>query len=300
MPKRVIVDAPTEQTKRVSLRWDSPDGARDVVGHLIAANADWLVILPEDRGPVWVPRPEARNMRDVPERKVLPASAPEALQRVLDKTWPGSRRARLGGWVLRQGAGSSWRANSVLAAGDPGVEFAEAHRLAAEWAGGPVRLQVVIGSPTQAQGKAAGLKVAQLTRVMTLNIGERWAVDVPSIRVTDAPDDSWLAGWDHGGDEARRQELTAAPASYLRLGSEAIGRVAFFGGWAVLTDIEVAPASRGRGLGRTVTKALLSHAAKQGVSHVALQVQQTNNVAVKLYETLGFVEHHRYGYLLGA
>ncbi len=297
MNRPLIVDAPTSESQRVSLRWESADGASDVVGHVVAANTDWVVVLPQDRPAVWVPQAEARNLRRVPERTVLPTSSADSLQRILDRTWPGTRRARLGGWILRDGPDDSFRANSVLASGDPGVEFDEALRLVREWQGGPVRLQVVIGSDAQARGRAAGMKLSKLTRTMTLAIDDRWAVETPDAAIDDAPNEAWLELWDHRDNDARVAEMTAAPATYLRLGDHAIGRIAYFGGWGVLTDVEVARAARGRGLGRDVTNALLAHAARAGVRYLALQVEQTNNIAVALYESLGFTEHHRYGYL---
>ncbi|MFD0866971.1 hypothetical protein ACFQ06_14305, partial [Tessaracoccus lubricantis] len=84
----VPVDAP-----RISLRHLDEEGrASDLVGHLVAADDDRLVILPEDKPAVWLQRSMVRNIRRVPERTVLPASPPDALQRILDRTWPGVRR----------------------------------------------------------------------------------------------------------------------------------------------------------------------------------------------------------------
>lgn len=298
MTGKAIVDAPTQDTRRVSLRWERGSDLTEVVGYLIAANDEWLVVLPEDREAVWVPRHQAKALREVPPRLVLPASGPEAVQRVLDATWPGIRRARLGGWVLRKGPGSSFRASSALAIGDPGRNFEAASALADEWAGGPLPLQVVIGSTAQREGRAAGRKLISITRVMVLPTHEAMIRPAPEVRISPSPEDRWLDLWSHRGDEGRAAEMTAAPASYLTFGDEAIGRVAMTRNWAVLTDVQVAKSARGRGLGRAVTRALMSHAAESGAAWLALGVEQSNPVAQRLYESLGFEEHHRYGYLI--
>ena len=75
-----FLPAPDAETQRVSLRRRRDGGAlSDVVGHLIAANDEWMVVLPEDRAEVWVPRGEVESVRKVPERVVLPASDADGL-----------------------------------------------------------------------------------------------------------------------------------------------------------------------------------------------------------------------------
>ena len=156
-----LIPAPTRDATRVSIRRRRPSGAlSDVVGHLVAANDEWMVVLPEDRGAEWVPRAEAEAVRKVPERTVLPASAADALERVLELTWPGLRRARLGGWTIRVGRGKTQRANSVLAVGDPGMPFADATIAANEWAGRDLPLQAVRGS--RVADEALALELANL------------------------------------------------------------------------------------------------------------------------------------------
>ncbi len=295
---RPIVPAPDASSRRISLRRRQPGGAlSDVVGHLVAANHEWLVVLPEDRGAVWVPRAEVETIREVPERVVLPASSAEPLERALDPTWPGLRRARLGGWLLRQGRGVTGRANSVLAVGDPEVPFEEALSLAREWYEGPVTLQAVVGGRRAAEALAAGFVAAKPTIVMTRPAADPPAVDEEVVG-DGSPDEAWRSICGVSGD--RLAEVTVAPARYLRLGDRAAGRVALAGQWAVLTCVEVVEGERGRGLGRRITRALLAEAARLGAKHVALQVEESNAVAIALYDSEGFEEHHRYCYLTRA
>ena len=92
-------------------------------------------------------------------------------------------------------------------------------------------------------------------------------------------------------------ESAAAPARYLRLGDDAVGRVAIAHGWGVLTGIEVRSEARGRGLGRAITRALMTEATRRGAGFIALQVEERNTVARALYDSEGFETHHRYAYL---
>lgn len=295
-----ILPAPDATTKRISMRRRRDTGAlSDVVGHLIAANAEWMVVLPEDREAVWVPRSEVETIRTVPERTVLPASAPDAVQRILDLAWPGLRRGRLGGWTVRVGRGATRRANSVLAVGDPGRALDEARAVVAGWAGEELPLQAVLGGRTADEALALGWAVDAPTVVMVAALGDLAREDAPAeVVAAETPDAAWLAVFRGGGvDDARLAELTAAPARYLRLGAHAVGRMAQVRDWAVLSCVEVAPQERGRGLGRAVTRALVAEAARLGARHVAVQVEEDNPAARELYAAEGFVEHHTYGYL---
>lgn len=288
-----LTPAPDAGTARVSIRRVLPSGApSDVVGHLIAANDEWLVVLPEDRGAVWVPRVQAASIRRIPERTVLPASDGEGLERVLDRTWPGTHRARLGGWVLRRGHGVTRRANSVLAVGDAEAPFGDALVAVEAWYEGAATLQAVEGSATQRAAAGHGLVAVDPTLVLTRRLREPPG-GPGAATLVQSPDEAWTAVAGAGVD--RVAELTSAPASYLRLG-ESVGRVALLGHWAVLSCITVAPGARGRGLGRSMTEALLREGQSRGARYAALQVEDANEAAKGLYLSMGFEEHHRYAY----
>ncbi|MEJ5866530.1 GNAT family N-acetyltransferase [Pseudokineococcus sp. 5B2Z-1] len=79
-------------------------------------------------------------------------------------------------------------------------------------------------------------------------------------------------------------------------GAVAAGRMALADGWAVLTDLVVAPEHRRRGLARAAVTALSAWAARHGAERLALQVADGNDAARALYEDLGLAEHHRYAY----
>lgn len=65
---------------------------------------------------------------------------------------------------------------------------------------------------------------------------------------------------------------------------------------ASFTAIETDPAYRRRGLARAVMAALTDHALRAGATTGLLGVEADNEPALRLYEGLGFTEHHRYHY----
>jgi ribosomal protein S18 acetylase RimI-like enzyme len=61
-------------------------------------------------------------------------------------------------------------------------------------------------------------------------------------------------------------------------------------------DIVVKEEFRGKGYGREIVEAVLSEAAKRGVTNTYLQVMLNNPAALHLYEKLGYKEIYRYWY----
>lgn len=91
------------------------------------------------------------------------------------------------------------------------------------------------------------------------------------------------------------QELTGEFRTYLVLVDAQEQPVGYGGLLAVDADgdiqtIALAPAYRGKGLGRALMNALLDKAAQRGVRQVFLEVRADNPVARSLYESLGFAE----------
>lgn len=70
--------------------------------------------------------------------------------------------------------------------------------------------------------------------------------------------------------------------------------VGFAGFWTLVdeahvTTIAVQPEARGKGIGRALMERILVDAAKLGMSCATLEVRISNEKALKLYESLGFV-----------
>ncbi len=327
----LVVPAPDAGTRRVSLRRRlSPSeggGHTDVVGHVIAETAESLVLLPESTGPVVVARAAIAALREIPEQAVRPTSSADKLERLLDRTWPGVQRARLGGWVLRASGGVTMRANSVLVAGDPGVGSDEAIQVAERWyaeRGLPVAFQCVldeagmpVGVPEPGRWRltsTAHVLVADVRRLDLADprgLGARGDSGCEAWHFDDAPSDAWLALWRGGmATPEARSEVGSAPAAYLTLDEDhggaddagdvgvpvAVGRVANTADWCVLSCLEVVPHRRREGLGRRATIAMLEHARAVGARFASLQVAVDNTPALALYEGLGFTRHHTYAY----
>jgi N-acetylglutamate synthase len=251
------------------------------------------------------PRPSVR-MRVSPE---------DAEHRALG-SWPAPESVPLGSWVLRAAEGFSSRANSVLAAGDPGVPFEAALERAVEFytrRALPVWAQVVTGSDAHTQFEHAGWVPARpgeddtLFQLGSVALAARALRGVAPRRVevgTTVPA-AWLAA-----DERARSHGAAALAvlegpaevGFVSVHGDggpllARGRAALSGDWAGLTDIWVAPDQRRRGLALVVMQALVAWAAERGAGTAFLQVRADNPAGLALYDRLGFRTHHAYRYL---
>jgi len=255
------------------------------------------------------PRPSVRG-RISPEDAELRANA----------SWPALVAEPLGDWLLRASGGYTSRANSVMAAGSPGVAFDSAeqavvafyerHQLPA-WA------QVVVGSDVHDAFAAAGWLPARpgeadsLFQIASVSMALR-AVRrslppvVQAVSMSTTADAAWLAdderarthglaalGVLEGPDEVTFASVSASASASV----SAKGRAAYSDDWVGVTDIAVAASHRRQGLALMVLGALLEWAAERGASTAYLQTRGDNPAALALYERLGFRTHHTYRYL---
>jgi len=242
------------------------------------------------------------------------------LEHVAAAGWRACEEEWLGGWLLRAAEGFTGRANSALAAGDPGMPPGAAAGKVCSWYAAR-GLPPVIAVPYPAGRPAAsrldralaelGWTVrADAATVMTAAAevaAERaGTADQAAVELDDAPDAEWLARYHYRGQQlppVAVKLLTSAPwqaFGSVRSAGEtiAIGRVAQAGDWAGLTAIEVDPRFRRQGLASVVTRALAAAAAGRGASRIYLQVTDGNAGARELYRRLGFTDHHGYHYRL--
>jgi ribosomal protein S18 acetylase RimI-like enzyme len=231
--------------------------------------------------------------------------------------WRAPDEERLGDWVLRAAGGFTGRANSALAAGDPGLPLHEAIAAVERWYSAR-GLPAMIAVPFPARGPAASELDRRLgahgwtiredaAMVMTgqaASVATRGGTASQPVTFEAEPGQEWLARYHYRGQElppAAVAVLTSAP--WQAFGSirdsravVAIGRGAGSGDWAGLTAIEVDPACRGRGLGAAITAGLAAEAARRGFGWLYLQVAAGNLAARALYRKLGFADHHQYHY----
>jgi N-acetylglutamate synthase len=245
-----------------------------------------------------------------------PALSITELEHRAAQTWLGPRCERMGDWLLRAAEGFTGRANSALAAGDPGRPLPDAVDGVVAWYAG-LGQRAMIAVPSAMTGPAGELDRLLDERgwshrdgpamVMTAapgTIAGRARPDGPPVSIAGEPDEAWLAMYHYRGQAlppvARRLLLSApwqAFASVRERGATiAIGRVAADAGWAGLTAIETDPAHRRRGLATTVSAALAAAAVSRGAAGLYLQVEDENTTARRLYAGMGFASHHRYHY----
>jgi N-acetylglutamate synthase len=242
----------------------------------------------------------------------------ENLEHAAAAGWRACEEEWLGGWLLRAAEGFTGRANSALAAADPGLPLPAAIAKVGSWYAGhglPPMIAVPYphGEPSASHLDEVladlGWTVrADAATVMTagaeIAAAQADAAGLAQVEIDTAPDAAWLARYRYRGQPlppVAIKLLTSAPwqaFGSVRSGGEtiAIGRVAHAGDWAGLTAIEVDPRFRRQGLGTVVTRALAAAAAKRGASSIYLQVTDGNTGARELYRRLGFTEHHGYHY----
>ena len=230
--------------------------------------------------------------------------------------WRAPDEAGLGEWLLRAASGFTGRANSALAAGDPGLPLGDAIETVVRWyaeRGLPPMIAVPypVARPERSDldqilaglGWTVRADGATVMTAMTADVAGYVRADA-DVAIEAAPDAGWLGQYHYRGQPLPPiavRLLTSAPwqsFASIREGGEtiAIGRVAASGSWAGLTAVEVDSRHRRRGLGSAVTAALAAHAAGHGFPNIYLQVADGNASARSLYGRLGFADHHGYHY----
>jgi N-acetylglutamate synthase len=244
----------------------------------------------------------------------------ENLEHAAAAGWRACEEERLGGWLLRAAEGFTGRANSALAAGDPGMPLAAAVGKVCSWyaeRGLPPMIAVPYppGRPSTSHLDRALAELGWTVRgdaatVMTADAevvaAQSDTTGQAAVELDAEPGAEWLARYHYRGQQlppVAVKLLTSAPwqaFGSVRSGGEtiAVGRVAHAGGWAGLTAIEVDPRFRRQGLGSVVTRALSAAGAGRGASGIYLQVTNGNAGARELYRRLGFTDHHGYHYRL--
>jgi GNAT superfamily N-acetyltransferase len=83
-----------------------------------------------------------------------------------------------------------------------------------------------------------------------------------------------------------------APAGFVQL-YPSFWSVAACRSW-ILNDLYVAPAFRGRGVGRALLERARTHAEETGAGGMSLATQRTNATAQRLYEAMGWVRDEEF------
>ncbi|MCW2781677.1 MAG: GCN5-related N-acetyltransferase [Marmoricola sp.] len=227
----------------------------------------------------------------------------------------------VGDWLFRHTGGTNGRPNSILPVGEPGGTLDEVLDQAAGFYAAHGRqpcAQVVVGSALLAELEARGwvklhpdeadtdvllAGIAQLSRSLR-------SVDTTAFELSHSPVISreWLVGNDRAlaNYEAVERSLRLSNGVFAAVSDNgpdgprqlARGRVNLVDDWALFGDLTVQPEQRRRGLARVIMADLTEWAAERGASVMLLQVLGDNVGAQALYESMGFVRHHSYRYLV--
>jgi len=289
----------------------------DAVGTLSDDGPD-AVVVETRKGPVRVPRETVVALRVVPPAPARRASwsAVARLENLCADAWPALVDEPLGAWRLRAAEGFSARANSALAVGDPGVPIDAAlervRAFAATHGIGP-RLQTPIGSPWSRSAERAGWVLDREHRagsevaVLVTDLTAPNGGDIPERETAPGfpatPSAEWWAI--AGGPESEAERRVLAGAGTVGFGIErrdgsAVGaiRAAVAEDHLYLSRLATAPAARRTGVATALTAEATAWGRARGARWGVLQVAVDNEPALAFYRREGWLEHHRYHYLI--
>jgi len=251
----------------------------DVLGICTSWDDKSCTVRPESGPEVRIPLADIVTGKPVPPRASVRHRVPprEAQVRAF-ALFPDLETEPLGDWVLRRSpTATARRANSVLAFGPSGVE-GDVDAVVGHY-DRPVAA-VLPDSPEERLFRDHGWGPESGDADTSFRIaGTATAMRaLPASTVVVEIDDS------SGRAEAR-------------IDDRAGGYAGCDGEWLGFGGLWVDPDARRSGLALAVVGALLDWGASQGATTAYLQVLSDNTPALRLYEALGFREHHRYRYL---
>lgn len=232
-------------------------------------------------------------------------------ERRIVNAWPAVSTLLMGDWMLRFANGYSGRANAATPLRH-GAELDETMLALIEELyradGLPpcIRLTPLVAEATRAAVLARGYRVKDASFGM---LGSLDAVEPDfeaEFQIEAGPSQDWIAGVaarqsgnktnvDHLAAIVEKVRLPAAFATMLIAGEPvAYGMSVAERGMAEIGSIIVDEGHRGHGLGRRLVAGLMSWAKVQDCAHAYLQVDQTNAVAIRLYESLGYRRLYAY------
>ena len=292
-----MIDLPAPGT-RVSLRYLLPAGSlpphTDVVGHLVAAGPTERVRTP--RGDVVdIAAADVLAVRVVPEVPVRTGEI-RNLEHAAALGWPGTEQQWLDGWLLRYGLGSTRRANSAvpLRFTSHAEIVATAHWYASRG------VPALISAPDRLFRVPEGVPVDAENLVMASDLSG--AAPASEMVLSDRPSESWRAVNRRDVPDDVLTAVVDGDVVFGELAGAAVGRAVVTEApdgtrWVGLSSVHVSEDARRRGLARALCAGLLDWARGRGATRAYVQVVAENTAAQALYESMGFVVHHRSRYV---
>ncbi len=293
--------------KRVTIRLHDPSGGyRDIVGilqserELITSKSKTITFSPDEIA-IW------REIKPLPDLAGKGAPLSQRiieLEKLSDLTWPAQEIVEYGKWRLRISDGLSMRANSVLPIGESPIDLASAIdeiiNIYREKKLKPTfSIPLPIFDELDEYLEQHGWNIKIDANFLIRDIG---AIEVSSdpqfsIEILDYPSKEWL---ETNSDQPLEKIMRRYPARYgaIKIGEQiiAVGRIATFGSWSIVTRLFVNPSFRGKGVAKILMNNLLSAAVSDGATKVSLQVDNENGAALALYQSMGFTVHHKFVY----
>ena len=235
----------------------------------------------------------------------------DQLEVLSDRSMPGSRRHSIGGWVLRASRGSTGRANSVWALGDPGVPVGEALDRTEVWYRdqGLVPIFQVFQPVSEDLDEDLNKREYSHKAGAIVMVGSIDALRAESdpYRLKPRPTQCWSEAppvfADLVNDPERMAEITetdlpqqcvvVSDTEGAPLGA---AMSTLDGEWLGLFAMVTVPAARRQGVASFVINELVRRGIDAGASRVWLQVAPDNDGAISLYQRLGMTEAHQYHY----
>ena len=293
--------------KRVTIRLHDPSGGyRDIVGilqserELITSKSKTITFSPDEIA-IW------REIKPLPDLAGKGAPLSQRiieLEKLSDLTWPAQEIVDYGKWRLRISDGFSMRANSVLPIGEPPIDLASAvdeitniyreNKLKPTFS-----IPLPIFDELDRYLEQNGWNIKIDANFLIRDIGAIEASSDPQffIEILDYPSKEWL---EINSDQPLEKIMRRYPARYgaIKIGEQviAVGRIATFGSWSIVTRLFVNPSFRGKGVAKILMNNLLSAAVSDGATKVSLQVDNENGAALALYQSMGFTIHHKFVY----
>lgn len=264
----------------------------DVIGHLEAI------------GPTLTVRTKRGEAVDISADDVVTIKALAAapvrtgdirnLEHAAALAWPGVEHSWVGGWLLRFGHGVTRRANSavpldVSGAADVGAVI--------DWyaARGVTPL---VAAPDRLLRVPPGVSTDAETVIMTGELSHPGR----DVTIASSPDENWLRLYQRPVPVDVLTAVVDGELAFATIADAGVGRAAVTVApddthWVGLSAVHVAAEARRRGLARELCAALLRWGGTRGGTRAYVQVLADNATAIKLYESMGFTEHHRARYV---
>jgi RimJ/RimL family protein N-acetyltransferase len=136
-------------------------------------------------------------------------------------------------------------------------------------------------------------------RVMVCDLGPSPS---PTVTVSEQPDPDWLRTYQRPIPVEVLTAVLDGELAFASIDDAAVGRGAVTSApdgtrWLGISSVRADDGHRRRGHARTICAALMSWGAEHGASRCYVQVLADNTPAIALYESMGFVLHHRVRYV---